>query len=142
VVDFLVRIDEHGVGDEIPISAVRNGRGLEVRIKLAQIPKPDGRKLARTRLGIEIQEIDQQLAGRLGVRADAGLVVTSVDENGPAARRGIQPGDILVRIANRGVHTYEEVGETLEKVSTGDRVKVYVYRPRSHFLVGVTLQAR
>jgi serine protease DegS len=54
-------------------------------------------------LGIEIQTLTPELAESFGIPGGSGLVIAGVLPNGPAARAGLQPGDIITRINDQPV---------------------------------------
>ena len=49
-------------------------------------------------IGVAVQDLTPRLAAALGVRAQAGAVVAAVAEGSPAARAGLQQGDVVVSI--------------------------------------------
>jgi S1-C subfamily serine protease len=57
---------------------------------------------------------------------DMGLIVTSVEEDGPAAKAGIVRGDILQMIDNREVNRMADVREILKVLEAGDEVQLTV----------------
>jgi serine protease Do len=140
LVDVMVRLREHAAGDEVALAIDRAGERVTAKVRLAEIPKPDGAKLSRAKLGLELQELTDELAKALGVPAGSGLAVAGVDEASPAARAGIKAGYVLMRLGARRVHTLDDVGAALEGVGAGDRVVVYVYR--RGFFFGTTVEAR
>jgi len=48
-------------------------------------------------LGVYIQEVTTDIAESLGLDDDTGALISSVNESGPAAKGGIQPGDVIVK---------------------------------------------
>ena len=46
-------------------------------------------------LGVYIQEVTPDIAESLGLDDDIGALISSVNEDGPAAKGGIQPGDVI-----------------------------------------------
>ena len=52
-------------------------------------------------LGLEVQELTPSLAHSFGLSAPQGVVVAAVLRDGPAARAGLRPGDILTAIGGK-----------------------------------------
>lgn len=55
----------------------------------------DHGKVSRGRLGVTIQEINQDLANSFGLDKPAGALVSSVEKGSPAERAGIESGDVI-----------------------------------------------
>jgi serine protease Do len=55
-------------------------------------------RVVRGHLGIAIQDLDEDLAGALGVAADRGVVIADVAPRSPAARAGLRRGDVVLAI--------------------------------------------
>ena len=54
-------------------------------------------------LGVQIRDLDPEVAGRLNLPKGEGVVVAEVFDHTPAAKAGIKAGDILTRIAGKKV---------------------------------------
>ena len=80
------------------------------------------------KLGIEFQPISGQLAKYFKLDAEEGVLVTSVDEDGPAAKGGIKAGDVLLKLANEDVRSGSDLREALAKIDPGTEVPVAVLR--------------
>lgn len=79
----------------------------------------------RAWLGVGFQEVTPELASSFGVAAHGGALVNTVAPDSPAARGGLRPGDVVVRVAEQDVSDgrdlfaevlRHEVGETLDVV--------------------------
>jgi serine protease Do len=55
-----------------------------------------------------------------------GVVITKVDPNSDAADKGIQPGDVVVSVANRPVHTPQEMKSRIADAKAAGRTAVLV----------------
>ena len=55
-----------------------------------------------------------------------GVVITKVDPNSDAADKGVQPGDVMVSIANKPVHTPQEVKTRIADAKAAGRSAVLV----------------
>ncbi len=83
--------------------------------------------------------------GYLGIQvaADAGgrLVVAEVEADSPAARAGLQAGDVLVKFAGKPVPSAETLRELLHAQAPGAAVKLALTRKEKSLEVPVTLAA-
>jgi serine protease Do len=61
------------------------------------------------RLGIEYQEVSGQLARFFRLPDERGLLVTSVDEDGPAAKGGLKAGDVILKFGGKDVRDAEDL---------------------------------
>ena len=112
------------------------GIGFAIPIDLAQKViaslKKTGR-VARGWLGVS--------TGPAG-RGESGALVIAVQRGGPAARAGIEPGDVIVRFGDRDIAEPEDVaGATLE-TEPGTRVPVEIARNGKRRTVDVALGTR
>src|SRR4029078_2242442 len=55
-------------------------------------------KVTRGRIGVTVQEVNQALAGSFGLKKPGGALISWVKEGTPAAKAGLKPGDVVVRI--------------------------------------------
>src|SRR4051794_19864868 len=103
--------------------------------------------VARGWLGAAMQPVrfNPQAQQRLGIESDRGLVILSVEADGPAASAGLLVGDVIVKLGGRPIQDVEDlvdalgandvVGRTLQLdvVRGGELIKVGVLigeRPR------------
>jgi len=130
-IDFYVHLLEHKPDDRVRLTVERNGGTRSVVVPLQRVPPPDGERLARMVLGLELAEFPAEVRRRYDLPDEAGLVVKSVQRNGPAAQVEITVGDILSSIHGMKVPTLENVGLALEKVRPGDWVTVEGFDART-----------
>jgi len=81
---------------------------------------------APRKLGIECQDITGQLARYFNV--EGGVLVTSVDEDSPAARAGLRAGDVIVRFEGKPVTNGGDLREGVGRADSGQEVTVGVQR--------------
>jgi serine protease Do len=61
-------------------------------------------------LGMSIAELDDEARAKYSIAADiSGVVITDVAPDSAAAEKGIQPGDVIISIAQESVSTPKEV---------------------------------
>jgi serine protease DegQ len=79
-------------------------------------------------LGITPQAITPEIADQLGLDRTTGVLVFEVEQGGPAADAGIQPGDVLTRMGNRELEGVEDLLDELRQHKAGDRVQITLVR--------------
>jgi Do/DeqQ family serine protease len=102
------RIAGAGPGADVRLTVVRDGRERQVNVRLAEFTaanapsSPDSPRgeSGGARLGIGVQPLTPELASRLRLRANEGLVISEIDPGGAAADAGLIQGDVIVE-ANR-----------------------------------------
>jgi serine protease Do len=82
-------------------------------------------KVARGWLGVEMRELTPEQAERLGVH---GILVARVIPGSPAAKAGIEPGDIITKWNGKPVATRADLGFQVAWSKVGDKVSVTVQR--------------
>jgi serine protease Do len=78
------------------------------------------------RLGLSYDELGEQLARYFKV--DGGVLVTSVDESGPAGKAGLKAGDVIVRFDGKAVKDGGDLREALDGVEEGKAAAVGIQR--------------
>lgn len=87
------------------------------------------------RLGITVTPLTPQIAAQLDLpRSATGLVVTGVDPDGPAARAGLQEGDVISRANGRDVTSVASLKGALSERSGRPSVLVVMREGRSAFV--------
>jgi len=135
-VDFYVKMLEHPTGRPLKLTVQRDGTTISVNMPFEVKPKPDGRRLARQKLGVELVEFSAQRARRIGLNTPL-VVVESVIGGSPAQRVGLRRGDIIRQLHRHRTHTLDEIGEVLEQVRSGEEIYVKIIRPQRGVLYGL-----
>jgi membrane-associated protease RseP (regulator of RpoE activity) len=91
------------------------------------------------KLGIEYMEIGEQLAGYFKLSAKAGVLVSSVDADGPAARAGMKAGDAILKIGAEAIQDGHGLREAVSEAEGGKEVTVTVQRDGRPIDLKVTL---
>ena len=93
----------------------------------------------RAALGVEVADVDANLAAQDNLSVDHGAYVANVVANGAAAAAGIQAGDVIVQINNTPVTDSQSLGEALASYSPGNTVAVHIYRGSQQMTINVKL---
>jgi serine protease Do len=113
-------------GTPVTFTVARDGRELELRATLAELPvensKGEGDESAASgasnaesgKLGVVVEPLTPDAAARMELSRDTrGLVVTSVDPEGPAAESGLRRGDVISEVNRKSVSTREDLRAAL-----------------------------
>ena len=93
-------------------------------------------------LGVRSIELTPELRQHFGAPKDAGVMVGTVEPDSPAAKAGIQVGDILTAIDGDGVGSTRELSRTVRRHKDGETLKVELLRDRSRKTFSVTVEER
>jgi serine protease Do len=92
------------------------------------------------RLGVQIEDVQDQLAEYFGVKN--GVLVTSVAKDAPAARAGIKAGDVITKINGETVEDTRDVRRELRRIDPGKEFQVDVVREKKSVSLKVTMESR
>jgi serine protease Do len=129
------------VGKTVTVKLLRNGKAMDRQVKMGEMEeKIDFSKLhsSHKTLGIEVQNLTPEIAKQLGVKKDAGIVVTQVEPGSPAEEAGIQTGDVIKQVNRKPVRDVEDFVQKVEKASDKDRVLLLIQRGQNSLFAAVT----
>ncbi|HEY6917320.1 MAG TPA: PDZ domain-containing protein, partial [Allosphingosinicella sp.] len=101
-----------------------------------------GQKVQRGYIGVGLQPLDEGIAASLGVEKNRGELIRSVTAGGPAARAGIQQGDIIITVNNRPVTPEDSLSYIVANTAVGSRIPVELIRNGKRQTVTVTVGER
>jgi len=132
-------------------SALISPTGASVGIGLAipaEAAKPvieslrRGQRPQRGYLGVGLQPLDENIAEAFGLPKDRGELVRSVQPGDPAARAGIQQGDVILRVNGQEVNPDQTVSYLIANTPVGSRVPVELIRDGKPMRVTVQVGLR
>src|ERR1700730_7948512 len=97
------------------------GTAVAAKGQAPQPRAPGEQRAPRATLGVMIDESRQ-------TPDQKGAVVRDVDPAGPAAKAGMKPGDVIVRIEDKDVANFDSLRKTLTDHKAGDKLSVTVMR--------------
>ncbi len=84
--------------------------------------------VARGMVGIMIQNLTPELSKALHTTQTKGAVVTNVSAESPAAKAGMLPGDIILSINDKEIHSAGQVQNTIGLYRAGSKLQIQVLR--------------
>jgi len=135
------------VGQEVTVTVLRDGKEQQLRMEVAKLPSDETRakvdesaQPAGGKLGLRLHDVNPQIARKLGLKADHGVVVMDVEPGSPAEQAGIQQGDVILEVNRNPVTSVTEVKDQVAKAGDEDQVLLLVQRDQAKLYVPVTPQ--
>ena len=89
------------------------------------------------RIGVSTMSLNKQLADYFGIADGKGVLVTSVTEDGPAAKAGVKAGDVITAIDGEAVDSPGDISRAINRKKEGN-VTLTVIRNKSQQTFSVT----
>lgn len=118
-----------GIGFAIPID--------EVKTIISQLEKTGS--VSRGFLGVEMRTMNEQIATDLGVSQTDGAIIINVVPESAAARAGLRPYDIIVKINNKTIKTSSDLAKHISRTPIGKTVVVHIIRDKRNKKINVIL---
>ncbi|PLX36615.1 MAG: serine protease [Hyphomicrobiales bacterium] len=90
-------------------------------------------------LGVRIQQVTDEIAEGLGMESPRGALVAGVTEDGPAAKAGLEPGDVIITFDGRDVPAMRDLPRMVAESPIGKAVDVLILRKGKEVTLQVEL---
>ena len=85
-------------------------------------------RVSRARLGVTVQEVDRAIAESFGLDKQAGALVSNVEKDAPAAKGGIEAGDVILKFNNQAVASSRDLPRLVGAAKPGSKAELEVWR--------------
>jgi serine protease Do len=117
-----------GIGFAIPINSVRE-----------LIPQLQTGRVSRGVIGVSVTPVPAEALAEFGLKERKGALVGTVAKGRPAAKAGIEPGDIILEFNGKPVKTRDELVATVVATKPGSTVPVKILRDKQEKTVSLTV---
>src|SRR5437899_872311 len=131
------------VGQKLQLTVWRKGQTIKVPIKTGELPneiarasnepprpaQPERQEVGK--FGLQVQELTKDVAERLHLPVEKGVVVTDVEDNSIAAAQDIQREDVITEVDGKPVTNVQSFREALNKADPKRGVLLYLDRKGS-----------
>ena len=133
-------VAETAVGKAVAVEVLRKGKKQTLRATLGELeaamasaeaapaksndakPRPARGETALADLGVRVAPLNADTRKRFDIKDDVrGVVIVDVDQDGPAAKRDVRAGDVIVEVAQVEVRSPDEVSEMLKSLRDSKR---------------------
>ncbi|MEP7072506.1 MAG: trypsin-like peptidase domain-containing protein [Verrucomicrobiota bacterium] len=128
------------IGQNVDLTVWRKGQTLQIPITAGELPgeigrasnvpapSPDGPEGSTGKFGLQVQDLTKEVAQRLGLNLQLGVIVTDVAENSLAASQGIEREDVITEVDGQRVTTVQSFREALTKADPQKGILLYLDR--------------
>jgi membrane-associated protease RseP (regulator of RpoE activity) len=93
-------------------------------------------------LGVGLVEMTPDLRSHFGVGRDAGVMVGSVEPDSPAAKAGVEVGDIILKANGESIESSHDLSRAVRGKKAGDTIQLEVSRNRTNKTLTATVAER
>jgi serine protease Do len=117
-----------GIGFAIPINSVRE-----------LIPQLQTGRVSRGVIGVQVVAVPAEALAEFGMKERRGALVSTVTKGRPAAKAGIEPGDVILEFNGKGVKNRDELVATVVSTKPGSTVPVKILRDKQEKTLSITV---
>lgn len=130
------------IGQNVELTVWRKGQNIKVPITTGELPSEIGRASNvptpapqkpedANKFGLQVQELTKEVAERLKLDVEKGVIVTDVADNSMAAAQGIEREDVITEVDGKAVTDVASFREALRKADPRKGILFYLDRKGS-----------
>jgi len=133
--ELRLRVAQTSPGRTVDVTIFRDGEERTIDVTIGEREQgarvaPDARddeRWARDEIGLELRTLDEEMARRLGLDIEGGVLITDVEPFSAAARAGLRPRDVIVEVQGRRVETVRAFRGALQRSDLEEGVRLTVH---------------
>ena len=141
----LMNVNGEVIGINTAVSAQAQGIGFAIPINTAKNVLSDlinKGKVVRPYMGVYLQPLDKQLSDYLNTPNTDGALVADIISGGPAAKAGLQKGDVIIKVNGEKTKTPEDLTGVVKKSKVGAKLVLEIYREGKSKSIDLTLEEK
>jgi serine protease Do len=138
----LLNLKGEVIGINTAILASGQGIGFATPSTIAKsvIPQLESKgKVVRGMIGVQVQNVTPELAKSFGMTEAHGALVAEVNPESPAAKAGIQQGDIIIEFNGTPIHEMNELPRMVASLAPGSKAALKVLREGKEKTMNLTV---
>lgn len=127
--DLRFKIADVEPGKKAALTVMRDGKELTVTATVEELEPEEAKGQAASadkNLGLSLTPLTPNLARRYGLKTTEGLLITQVEDYSEAARKGLEPGMVVMEVNRQKVATIRDFENVVKKTAAGDELILLV----------------
>ena len=96
-------------------------------------------KVSRGRIGVQIGPVDKEVAESIGLGSATGALVSAVEPDSPAAKAGLQAGDVIVQFNGTKIDKVSDLPRLVGNTKPGSKVSLTIFRRGKQQQLAITV---
>jgi serine protease Do len=118
-----------GIGFAIPINVVRD-----------LLPQLRTGKITRGVIGVSVTDVPATALAEFGMKERRGALVATVNSGGPAAKAGLEPGDVIIEFNGQPIQRRDQLVGMVVATKPGTSVPVKILRDKQERSLSITVE--
>jgi serine protease Do len=111
---------------------------IDEAVRVSDQIRTSGR-VTRGRIGVQIDQVSKEVAESIGLGQPKGALVRGVEPNSPAAKAGVEPGDIILKFDGKEIDKSVDLPRLVGNTKPGNKSSMTVFRRGSQRELSVTV---
>lgn len=149
--DLISSVKARKPGDRVTVTILRDGKEKQLKIQLSSWRNMDGKKSfgkwgkgkvisgSRPWLGVQLLELNDDLAAYFKVKPRDGVLVLEVEKDSPADKGGIRAGDVIHQLDGERVVRPLDARRIVRQLKCDQEVPIRVIRHGKSAIIRVTI---
>jgi serine protease Do len=116
------------------------GFAMPINVVLDLLPQLRAGKITRGRIGVSIGQIPSDALAEFGLKDRNGALVVTVTPSGPAAKAGLEPGDVITSFNGKPVKKSDDLQQAVASTRPGTTVPLRIVRDKAERTLNVTVE--
>lgn len=96
-------------------------------------------KVSRGRIGVQIGPVDKEVAESIGLGSATGALVSAVEPDSPAAKAGLQAGDVIVQFNGTKIDKVSDLPRLVGNTKPGSKASLTIFRRGKQQQLAITV---
>ncbi len=115
------------------------GFAMPINVVAELLPQLRSGKVTRGVIGVTVQDVPPDTLAEFGLKERHGTLITTVRSDGPAAKAGIEPGDVVTEYNGKPIRRRDELVSMVVNTKPGTSVPIKVLRDKQERSFNITV---